>query len=123
MSKTPPVVVATLVDPNGGDSMYLEFASLVASRTREGAVNLRIETARAPGAGAARTLVAQIQMDLPKAREVVGLLQGAIEAAVSDALLFRFLTTTVGMPEDAAGRALVQFREMRQGSRATVYPQ
>lgn len=44
------------------------------------------------------------QMDLDKAREIVGMLQGAIEAAISDELLFRFLTEKVELsPERAAG--------------------
>jgi hypothetical protein len=62
------------------------------------------------------------QMDLDKAREVVGMLQQAIEAAVSDELLYRFLTTKVGLEPDKASAALLDFREMRQGSRDIVRP-
>lgn len=63
------------------------------------------------------------QMDLDKAREVVGMLQGAIEAAVSDELMFKFLTQKVGMEHERAAAALLDFRELRQGSRETVSPQ
>ena len=41
---------------------------------------------------------------------------------MSDGLLYRFLRDKIGLPDEAAGRALLDFREMRQGSRGTVYP-
>ena len=61
-------------------------------------------------------------IDLPKGREILAMMQGAIEAAISDELTYRFLVERVGLPADAAAQALVAFREMRQGSRGTVYP-
>jgi hypothetical protein len=62
------------------------------------------------------------QMDLDKAREVIGMLQGAVEAAISDELLYRFLTEKVGMEPERASMALLDFRELRQGSRQLVHP-
>ncbi len=62
------------------------------------------------------------QLDLDKAREVVGMLQSAIEAAICDEMLFRFLTEKVGMARDRAGAALLDFRELRQGLRDVVRP-
>ena len=62
------------------------------------------------------------QMDLDKARKVVRMLQGAIEAAISDELLYRFLTEKIGMKPELASMALVDFRELRQGSRDIVWP-
>jgi hypothetical protein len=62
------------------------------------------------------------QMDLDKAREVVGMLQGAIEASISDALMVQFLREKVGLDVEQAGRALLDFREMRQGSKDRVHP-
>jgi hypothetical protein len=62
------------------------------------------------------------QMDLDKAREIVGLLQGAIEAAISDEFVYRFLTEKIGLEPKRAGVALMDFREMRQGSRDRVHP-
>ena len=47
----------------------------------------------------------------------------AIEAAVSDSLIYAFMTQRVGMSEDKASTVLLEFRELRQGSRGTVYPQ
>jgi hypothetical protein len=62
------------------------------------------------------------QMDLDKAREVIGMLQHAVEAAISDELVYRFLTEKVGMDGNRASMALLDFRELRQGSRDTVNP-
>lgn len=62
------------------------------------------------------------QMDLDKAREVCRMLTEAIEAAVSDELLVKFLTTKIGLDTDKANAALIDFREMRQGSRERVHP-
>jgi len=87
----------------------IELASILSAQTKEGKVELAVNDA-------------QIQMDLPKAREVLGMLSGAIEAAVSDQLTYLFLTTRVGLSDEQASRALLDFRELRQGSRATVYP-
>jgi hypothetical protein len=87
----------------------IEFASIVSARDGEGKVEMMVNTET-------------VQLDLAKAREVRGMLDGAIEAAVSDGLLRRFLIDRVGMTAETAARALVDFREMRQGSRSTVYP-
>ena len=62
------------------------------------------------------------QFDLDKAREVHGMLGAAIEAAVSDTLIYQFLTTKIGLTDDQASRALLDFRELRQGSRDEVHP-
>jgi hypothetical protein len=87
----------------------IEVASILSSRDGEGKVEMMVNTET-------------VQLDLAKAREVRGMLDGAIEAAVSDALLHRFLIDRVGMTAETAARALLDFREMRQGSRSTVYP-
>lgn len=87
----------------------IEVASILSQRTKQGMVELVLNGEKT-------------QMDLDKAREVRGMLDGAIEAAVSDGLLFAFLTTKVGLGEEQAARALLDFRELRQGSRSTVFP-
>jgi len=93
--------------PTAGDS--LEVGSLLSAATKEGRVELVLNGEIA-------------QMDLVKSREVVGMLQRAIEAATSDQMLFHFLVEGVGLSEDQAGRALLDFRELRQGSRGVVHP-
>ena len=89
---------------------HLEIGTILSHRTKQGMVELTLNGEKT-------------QMDLDKAREVLGMLASAIEAAVSDGLLYAFLTTKVGLSEDKAARALLDFRELRQGSRSTVYPQ
>lgn len=93
--------------PTAGDS--IEVGSLLSGRTKEGRVEFVLNGEIA-------------QLDLAKAREVVGMLQGAIEAAVTDQMLYQFLTQTVKLSDEAAGRALLDFRELRQGARGVVHP-
>lgn len=88
----------------------IEIGTILSHRTKEGMVEFVLNGEKT-------------QMDLAKAREVRGMLDGAIEAAVSDTLIYKFLTEKVGMSEDKAAVALLDFRELRQGSRETVYGQ
>lgn len=92
------------------DTYTIEIASIFGAKTRRGLVELTINGEK-------------IQLEKEKAREIVGMLQGAIEAAVSDELMVRFLTEKIGLSQDAAAAALVDFRELRQGSRGTVFVQ
>jgi hypothetical protein len=87
----------------------LEIETILSSRTKEGALNLFVN-------GQA------LQLDLPKAREIRGMFDAAIEAAVSDQLIYQFLTTKVGLDDARASRALLDFRELRQGTRGTSWP-
>lgn len=87
----------------------IEIGTILSHRTKRGMVELTLNGAKT-------------QMDLDKAREVLGMLSGAIEAAVSDTLIYQFLTTKVGLSDEKASMALLDFRELRQGSRSTVFP-
>lgn len=91
------------------ETTTIETLSLLSARTKQGLVQLRVNDA-------------VVQMDLDKAREVRGMLDGAIEAAVSDQLVYEYLTKKLGLDADRAGRALLDFRELRQGSRNVVFP-
>ena len=86
----------------------IEIASLYGAQTKQGLVELSLDDKK-------------VQMTLDKAREVLGMLSSAIEAAVSDELLVKFLTTKIGLYEEAAARSLISFRELRQGSKTAVY--
>jgi len=88
----------------------VEIATILSHRTKQGMVEFQLNGEKT-------------QWDLDKAREILAMLSGAIEAAVSDTLIYQFLTTKVGLGEEAASVALLDFRELRQGSRETVYPQ
>lgn len=94
----------------GPSSTNVEVGTLLSQRTKQGMVEIAVNGER-------------VQMDLDKARAVLRMLSGAIEAAVSDTLIYQFLTTKVGLSDDQASRALLDFRELRQGTRAVVYPQ
>ncbi len=87
----------------------IEVGTILSARTKCGMVEFVLNGEKA-------------QMDIPKAREVLGMLAGGIEAAISDELIFTFLTKKIGLSEEAAGAALLDFRELRQGSRSTVFP-
>jgi phage tail sheath gpL-like len=86
----------------------LQIGTLLSQRTKEGLVELLINGERT-------------QLTLDKAREVLGMLASAIEAAVSDQLIYAFLTQKIGLSEQQGSAALLDFRELRQGSRSTVY--
>lgn len=100
------IALRSKAGPTGTD---ITVSTLLSSRTKEGRIDF--------------TMNGELtQMDLDKAREVVGMLQGAIEAAISDELMYRFLTEKIGLEPDRAGAALIDFRELRQGSRDLVHP-
>lgn len=87
----------------------ITVATILSARTKRGMVELTLNAERT-------------QLDLDKAREVHRNLGGAIEAAISDELIYTFLTTKVGLSDEKASMALLDFRELRQGSRDTVFP-
>jgi hypothetical protein len=100
------IALRSKAGPTGTD---ITVSTLLSSRTKEGRIDF--------------TMNGELtQMDLDKAREVVGMLQGAIEAAVSDELVYKFLTQKIGLEPERASAALIDFRELRQGSRDIVYP-
>jgi hypothetical protein len=101
-------------DEPGGGLTRVELASMFGWNTKRGYVSLTVATDEA-------TITTLI--DISKAREIVGMWHGAIEAAISDELLFLFLTQNVGLGDEQAGRALLDFRKLRQGTTDVVYPQ
>jgi hypothetical protein len=93
--------------------MNLEFASIVSGSRLVAMVEITVRVG---------DVTLKEVMPLDKAREIRGLLDGVIEAAISDELLVRFLTTNVGLSIELATAALRDFRVMRQGSAEVVYP-
>lgn len=93
----------------GTPQTNLVVTSLLSSRTKTGMVELALNTETT-------------QMSLDKTREVLGMLQGALEAAISDQMLYAFLTTRIGLSDAQASAALADFRELRQGSKEIVHP-
>jgi hypothetical protein len=95
--------------PGRADAVDIQVASILSAKTKQGRVEFVANGER-------------MQMDLDKAREVRDLLSGAIEAAVSDTLIYAFLTQKVGLDPARAGHALLDFRELRQGTRGVAFP-
>lgn len=87
----------------------IAFSTIISDRTKMGMIEFSFNDEMS-------------QWDLDKAREIHRMLGAAIEAAVSDTLLFQFLTQKIGLDTGKAGAALLDFRELRQGSRALIRP-
>jgi len=87
----------------------IAFSTILSQRTKMGMVEFSFNDAMS-------------QWDLDKAREIHSMLGQAIEAAVSDTLIFHFLTERVGLDEERAAAALLDFRELRQGSKKGEQP-
>ena len=93
----------------GSGAVEIAISTLLSSKTKLGKVELALNGEL-------------IQMDLDKAREIVGMLQGAIEAAISDELVYRFLVQQCDFTDGTASAALMDFREMRQGTKGVSNP-
>lgn len=89
----------------------LELHTILSNRTKTGMVNLLIDGEQIA------------QWDIAKAKEIHGMLGEAIEAAISDELIYKFFTQKVGFDDQRASMVLLDFRELRQGSKDTVFPQ
>jgi len=96
--------------PKGDGADNVEIASILSTRTKQGMVELHLNDE-------------STQMDVAKAREVNQMLVAAIEAAISDTLIYQFMKEKVGIvEEERLAKILLDFRELRQGSRSTVWP-
>ena len=90
-------------------SQNIAFSTILSNRTKMGMIEFSLDDTMS-------------QWDLDKAREIHRMLGEAIEAAVSDTLIYRFLTQKIGLDDERAVHALLDFRELRQGSRDRVQP-
>jgi hypothetical protein len=89
----------------------VQVGSIFGAASRRGGVNLSVNDT-------------QTQMDTKKAREIGLMLIEAAEAAESDEVFMKFLEEKVGITDAEKVQAmLLDLRELRQGSRGTVYPQ
>lgn len=93
--------------------IHIEIGTILSNRTKEGMVEFVVKI---------NNKETKLQWDLVKAKEIRSMLEGAIEAAISDTLIFKFFTEKVGISEDKASRMLLDFRELRQGTRGVSYP-
>jgi len=88
----------------------LEIRSLCSAKTLEGRVSLVLNGKEIS------------QWDVRKAKEISQMLTEAIEAAISDELIVKFLIQKMGLDHDKAIYLLRDFRELRQGSKEVVNP-
>lgn len=96
--------------PKGAGADHIEIASILSTRTKQGMVEIHLNGE-------------STQCDITKAREVRDMLQGAIEAAITDTILYQFMKEKVGITEEERlAQILMDFRELRQGSKSVVYP-
>jgi aerobic-type carbon monoxide dehydrogenase small subunit (CoxS/CutS family) len=89
---------------------HIEIGTILSHRTKTGMVELTVNGEKA-------------QMEIAKAREVCQMLHQAIEAAITDTLIYQFMVERIGMDDQRASQVLLDFRELRQGSKSVVYPQ
>lgn len=97
----------------------IQIGTLLSNRTKQGMVELQITEQNEDGFPSQQI---KTQWDIRKAKEIRDMLTEAIEAAISDTILYKFMHEKVGLSEDKAAMALLDFRELRQGSKGTVYP-
>jgi len=92
----------------------LEISTILSNRTKEGMINFVLK----PEDGEE----VKTQWDIAKAKEIHRMLGEAIEAAVSDTLIYKFMREKIGMDEVKASMVLMDFRELRQGTKGIVFP-
>lgn len=88
----------------------VEIATILSHRTKQGVVEFTLNGEKT-------------QWEIDKAKEILRMLSEAIEAAVSDSLIYAFMTQKVGLSDEKASAALLDFRELRQGSKGVVFHQ
>lgn len=99
---------------NDAESLInIELATILSQRTKQGMVQFIIKQ----GDTEIKT-----QWDIAKAKHIRNMLLEAIEAAISDSLIYHFMIEKVGMSEEKASMVLYDFRELRQGSRDVIDP-
>lgn len=87
----------------------IEISSILSGRTKRGRVNVNLEGAH-------------VQLDIAKARVVYHMLGEAIEAAISDEVVYTWLREELGLDDERASIALHRFRELRQGTPGAKAP-
>lgn len=91
----------------------IQIATILSNRTKEGMIEFIINDGQ---------YEIKTQWDIAKAREIRDMLQGAIEAAITDQMIWEWLTKKVNISDEKAAQLLLDFRFIRQGSKGAVYP-
>lgn len=93
---------------SGENTGSIEIGTLLSARTKQGIVEIVINGEC-------------VQLEIAKAREVGTMLLQAIEAATSDEVTYRFMREKLGASDEQACAALIDYRELRQGTRDTLF--
>lgn len=97
--------------PEESKLQNLELTTILSSRTKQGMVQLLLDG----------KVISQ--WDVRKAKEIHQMLGEAIEAAITDEIIYKFFTERIGFDDQKASMVLLDFRTIRQGSKETVFPQ
>lgn len=89
----------------------LELSTILSNKTKAGMVNMTIDG----------KIIAQ--WDIAKARTIHRMLGECIEAAIADTMIYTYLVERVGLSEEKASMALMDFRVIRQGGLDAVFEQ
>jgi hypothetical protein len=114
--------------PPAGIARVREAAELLIAYKAERAIGDDVTVASGFGQHSRRGFVEltvndqRVQMEAAKAREIGMMLLESAEAAISDEIFVRLLVEQIGLPAEAAGRTLIELRELRQGTRGTSRP-
>lgn len=106
-------------EKRGNMDINIEMSSILSHRTEMGMVEFTITEMNDDGFP---TQQVKTQWDIRKAKEIRDMLSEAIEAAITDTIIFKFMHERVGLDKDKAALTLLDFREIRQGSKEIVRP-
>ena len=87
----------------------IEIGSILSSRTKEGKIDIRKDGEQV------------FQFDIAEAKRIHRMLGEAIEAAISDQIIYQFMKERIGMDDVKASMVLIDFRELRQGTKGILY--
>jgi hypothetical protein len=95
--------------PNEVKMHNVEIGTILSQRTKEGKINIFKDNEQI------------FQFSIKEASRIHKMLGEAIEAAVSDQIIYQFMREKVGVDDIKASMMLLEFRELRQGTRGTLY--
>ena len=90
----------------------IELCTILSNRTKQGMVEFIITK---------DGVKTKVQWDINKAREISIMLHEAIEAAISDTMIYQYMKDRIGLTEEKALMAVADFRVVRQGSKDTIW--
>ncbi len=96
---------------NDENLVEILIETILSNRTKEGMVNFTLKKDD-------EEIVTQ--WDIQKAKQIRDMLSEAIEAAISDAMIYKFMRERVGLDDERASMVIHDLREVRQGQRRTM---